>query len=43
MGLFGFFGSRTKADIDREIARLQGEVEYLKASMADAKARQRIF
>lgn len=41
MGLFNLFGgSRTKADIDREIARLQGEVEYLKASMADAKARQ---
>lgn len=44
MGLFNLFGgSRTKADIDREIARLQGEVEYLKASMADAKARQKMF
>lgn len=44
MGLFNLFGgSRTKADIDREIARLQGEVEYLKARMADAKARQKMF
>ena len=40
MGLFGFFGSRTKADIDREIARLQGDVERLKASYALAKARK---
>ncbi len=40
MGLFGFFGSRTKADIDREIASLQGDVERLKASYALAKARK---
>ena len=41
MGLFGLFGSRTKADIDREIASLQGEVERLKAAHAVAKERQK--
>jgi uncharacterized small protein (DUF1192 family) len=42
MGLFGFFGStKTKADIDREIASLQGDVERLKASYAVAKERQK--
>ena len=40
MGLFGLFGSRTKADIDYEIAALQGEVERLKAAYASAKLRQ---
>ena len=40
MGLFGIFGPRTKADIDREIAELQGEVERLKAAYASAKLRQ---
>lgn len=41
MGLFGLFGSRSKADIDREIASLQGEVERLKAAHAVAKERQK--
>lgn len=39
MGLFGFLGSRTKADIDREIAYLQGQLEHQKVILADAKAR----
>lgn len=37
MGLFGLFGTRTKADIDREIASLQGYLEHAKASLANAK------
>ena len=44
MGLFGF-GTKTKADWDREIARLQYELaqlqssyEYYKADVANAKA-----
>lgn len=41
MGLFNLFGSRTKADIDREIANLQGEIERLKAAHAVAKERQK--
>ena len=41
MGLFGIFGSRSKADIDCEIAKLQGEVERLKAAHAEAKERQK--
>jgi hypothetical protein len=42
MGLFNLFGgTRTKADIDREIARWQGEVERCKAAYADAKERQK--
>ena len=41
MGLFGLFGSRSKADIDREIARWQSEVERLKAAYAVAKERQK--
>lgn len=32
MGLFGLFGSRTKADIDREIASLQGEIARIQAT-----------
>ena len=39
MGLFGLFGSRTKADIDREIAYLQGQLEHQKVILADAKSR----
>ena len=40
MGLFNLFGgSRTKADIDREIAYLQGKLELQKAHLADTKAR----
>lgn len=41
MGLFGLFGPRSKADIDREIANLQGEIERLKAAHAVAKERQK--
>ncbi len=41
MGLFGLFGPRSKADIDREIASLQGEIERLKAAHAVAKERQK--
>jgi len=44
MGLFGF-GTKTKADWDREITRLQSELaqlqssyEYYKAAVASAKA-----
>lgn len=37
MGLFGMFGTRTKTDIDREIASLQSELERAKASLANAK------
>ena len=42
MGLFSsLFSPRTKADIDREIAMLQGEVDRLKAGYVDAKERQK--
>lgn len=34
MGLFGLFGTRTKADIDREIASLQDDLERAKANLA---------
>lgn len=38
MGLFNLFGgSRTKADIDREIAREQADLEMLKAHLAQNK------
>lgn len=38
MGLFNFFGgSRTKADIDCEIAREQADLEMLKAHLAQNK------
>ena len=43
MGLLSilFGGPKTKSEYDREIARLQGEVERLKASYAQAKEWQK--
>lgn len=43
MGLLSilFGGHKTKSEYDREIARLQGEVERLKASYAQAKYLQK--
>lgn len=38
-----FFGTRTKSDIDREIASLQGQLEREKASLASAKESNRLF
>ena len=43
MGLFGLFGTRTKADIDREIASLQGDLERAKANLANAKEANKEF
>ena len=38
-----FFGTRTKSDIDREIASFQGQLEREKASLASAKESTRLF
>ena len=43
MGLFGLFGTRTKADIDREIASLQVDLERAKARLASAKEENKEF
>lgn len=45
MGLFGLFGPRSKADIDREIANLQGRIASIQASglqKKDINARSQI-
>ena len=42
MGLFSiFFGSRTKSQIDKEIASKQAELERVKANVANSKMLQR--
>ena len=43
MALFGIFGTKTKADWDREIARINSELASQKSSLATLKSEQTKF